>query len=177
MFRFSKRLFPSTEVHKAGVKLATTLIKNKDTKIARKILEDVLRYEPNNTDVLNNIAFLMGEDGDWDKAEGYLRRAIDTQKPCPECHNNLGNVLVREGKHQEAKGEFEKAIKMEPKYVDAHLNLALLLEDLNDWGGALESYKKAYLLVQDPEMKKMIELRSTWMEEIGEGKRTIASHH
>jgi tetratricopeptide (TPR) repeat protein len=176
LLRFSKHLFPSRSVHRLSARLAVNLMKTKEYKAANRVLADILRDEPRNPDVLNNLGFVLGEQDDFVKAEEYLRRAIEVSSKCAECENNLGSVLIKLNKLDEAKTRFERARQIDPRYIDAHLNYALLLEQMNDWNGAFEAYKKAEALVTDPELKKTLSMRIVWMAEIAQGgRRNVAS--
>ena len=173
--RLSKTILPSGTAKEMNMQLALRLAQTKQFAAARKVFEELLLGEPTNVSLLNNIAYVSGEMGDYPRAGEYLQTAIQVSEACAECLNNLGAVLYKQGKKDEAKQSFEKAAKIDPTYVDPKLNLAVLLEENSDWSGALEWYRQAEPGIKDPEIKKWVSMRAVWMAEIATAnKRQVA---
>lgn len=173
--RLSKNILPSGTARDWNAELGVRLAKGKQYGAARKVFEEILLIEPTNISILNNIAFVSGEQGDYPRAMEYLQTALQVSETCAECYNNMGTLLYKQGKRDEARTAFEKAARIDGNYVDPKLNIAVLLEEDSDWQGALDWYKQAEALITDPEVKKWVLSRATWMAEIARNtKRNIA---
>ena len=173
--RLSKTILPSGTARDWNAELGVRLAKGKHFGAARKVFEEILLIEPTNVSLLNNIAFVSGEQGDFARASEYLQTAIQISENCAECFNNMGSLLYKQGKKAEAKAQFEKATKIDGNYIDPKLNLAVLMEEESDWQSALDWYRQVAPLVQDPETKKWVDGRSAWMLEIAQStKRSVA---
>lgn len=173
--RLSKSILPSGTAKEWNAELAIRLVKSKQFGAARKIFEELLLSEPTNVALLNNIAYVSGEQGDFTRAAEYLQTALQVSDNCAECHNNLGSLFYKQGKKEEARAAFDKATKVDGNYLDAKLNLAMMMEEDSDWQGALDLYKQSDALVTDPEVKKWVQNRAVWMAEIASNaKRNLA---
>jgi len=173
--RLSKTILPAGTARDWNAELGVRLAKSKQYGAARRVFEEILLLEPTNVSLLNNIAFVCGEQGDFARAAEYLQTAIQVSENCAECFNNLGSLLYKQGKKAEAKTNFERATKIDGNYVDPKLNLAVMLEEESDWPGALEWYRQVVPLLQDPEVKKWVDGRAAWMLEIAQStKRQVA---
>lgn len=173
--RLSKTLLPAGTARDWNMELGVRLAKKKHYGAARKIFEEILLMEPTNISLLNNIAYVAGEQGDLARAAEYLQTALQISDQCAECLNNLGTILVKQSKVTEARVSFERATKIDGNYLDPRLNLAVLLEGESDWIAALDWYRQSEPLVQDPEIRKWVNARAAWMAEAAQNaKRQIA---
>ncbi len=80
---------------------------------------------------------------DPQKAEGYLREAIDEDLYNGQAHNNLGVLLMAKGDLYEAAREFEWARKLLPGHPDPRVNLAIALESALKHSDAIEAAQSA----------------------------------
>ena len=174
-YRFSKNVFSSTTLNAYALHLGVEYVKKKQYSLAKRVFEEVLALEPTNPSILNNLAFIAGEENDLAKAAEYLRTSIQIAPKCAECFNNLGSVLFRQNKMDEAKHMFEEAVRIDPKYTDPRLNLAMILEEKGEWANALEMYHLSEPHISDIDLKRMVNQRSNWMAEIAQNaKRNVA---
>jgi len=97
--------------------------------------------DPGNIDALLNCGTLYYEDGNFEKAAEYFRRATVAQPQSPLAHFNLGSVLEEQGHLEEARQKFRQALLLDPGYSDAHYNLAFVCEKLHAFGEALEHWQ------------------------------------
>ena len=97
-------------------------------KEAEKLYQSILKNQPTNLDVNNNLGVLLCTLGRFDEAEVNYRKAIEIKPDYVEAHNNLGNTLKNLGRFDEAEVNYRKAIKIKPDYVKAHKNLGALLK-------------------------------------------------
>lgn len=164
--RLSKTMLPGAKGSELSFQLAMRLVNAKKYAEAKKVFEDILVSEPQNVSVLNNLAYLLGELGNFGSAAEYLQTALQINANCSECLNNLGTIHQRQGRSKEAIESFQKAATLDPNHPDPRLNLAVLYEDQGDWGSALEWYKQAEPRVQDPKARKWVTLRALWMSEL-----------
>ncbi len=167
--RLSKTMLPGARASELSFQLGMRLVAAKKYEEAKKVFEDILVSEPQNVSVLNNLAYLLGELGNFPSASEYLQTALQISANCSECLNNLGSILQRQGRTKEAIDNFQKAANSDPNHPDPRLNLAVLYEDQGDWAAALEWYKQAEARVQDPKARKWVTLRALWMAELTHG--------
>jgi tetratricopeptide (TPR) repeat protein len=164
--RLSKSLLPGASGGSLSFQLGMRLVTAKQYPEAKRIFEDLLVAEPQNVSILNNLAYILGEMGNYGSAAEHLQTALQISPTCSECLNNLGSIHQRQGRQKEAIDNFQKAANLDPNHPDPRLNLAVLYEDQGDWSSALEWYKQAEARVQDPKVRKWVTLRALWMSEL-----------
>ena len=98
-------------------------------KEAEKLYQSILKNQPTNKDVNNNLGVLLFALGRLDEAEASYRKAIEIKPDYVEAHSNLGNTLKNLRRLDEAEASFRKAIELKPDYTEAHKNLDLLLRE------------------------------------------------
>lgn len=100
--------------------------------------------DPNNADALLNCGTLHYEDGNFEKAADYFRRALAAQPQNPLAHFDLGSVLEEMGELEESRRHLRQALLIDPDYCDAHYNLAFVCEKLRAFAEAREHWQ-AYI--------------------------------
>lgn len=76
---------------------------NKYLNDAMGVYESLLAKMPNNTSILNNLAYILAVNNqDIDKALEYARRAHEMQPDDPEYLDTYAVVLYKKGKHSDA---------------------------------------------------------------------------
>jgi len=115
---------------------------------AKKILIKILKEEPNNISVLNNLGLTSVELDDNDHAEEYYDKALKLKSDFPDALINLGNLKMTQNKNEEAKNFFIKALKVNNQILPAKISLAGYYEQ----SGIFEEAKKIYkeILEIDP---------------------------
>lgn len=98
--------------------------------------------DPGNADALLNCGTLYYEDGNFERAAGYFRRALAAQPENPLAHFNLGSVLEEMGELEESRRHLRHALLLNPNYCDAHYNLAFVCEKLQALAEAREHWKE-----------------------------------
>ncbi|HEY4328513.1 MAG TPA: tetratricopeptide repeat protein, partial [Phycisphaerae bacterium] len=81
--------------------------------------------------------------GEYEKAAGHFRRAIELAPSHPRAHYGLGNVLRSMFDLEGAKEAFEAAIATAPGFAPAYNNLGNVLKDLGEAAEAQEAHEKA----------------------------------
>jgi tetratricopeptide (TPR) repeat protein len=100
--------------------------------------------DPRNVDALLNCGTVYYEDGNFEKAAEYYRRALATQPENVLAHFNLGSVLEEMAELEEARRHLRQAVLLDPAHCDAHYNLAFVCEKLQAFAEAREHWQ-AYL--------------------------------
>lgn len=73
------------------------------------------------------LAWEAAEAGDLERAERFIRRAVERHEEDPVLWNDLGVILWRREKLREAEDALRTALKLRPEYEEAKSNLASLL--------------------------------------------------
>jgi tetratricopeptide (TPR) repeat protein len=81
--------------------------------------------------------------GQFDRAVGCCRTALQLWRDYPEAHNNLALALQALGKTEEAVEHFEAALALRPQDPMTHSNLGTALRSLGQAEKALEHFQKA----------------------------------
>jgi glycosyltransferase involved in cell wall biosynthesis len=74
---------------------------------AIQLYEALLDETPDDADVLNDAALAYAQENDWQKAEMYLRRALDCQPDFEAAFFNLLDILIEARKDLDAQEVFE----------------------------------------------------------------------
>ncbi len=118
-----------------------------------KAKEEHLKAESFSPDmvVLSYLGNIYFAEGDYDKAEGYLKRAIELSVDYHTPYVTLAKIAQKKDQNSKAIEYLNKAIKMKPKSVDAHLTLAGIYLAGFDLEKAQEEYEKTLSI--DPSME------------------------
>ena len=84
---------------------------------------EILKEEPNNPFLHNNLGIILKKLGRSVEAERAYKKAIEFKPDYAEAHNNLANVLKELGQLDQAEASYKKAIEFKPDYAEAHYNL------------------------------------------------------
>src|SRR5262249_23755579 len=85
-----------------------------------------LKDNPNDVYTLNNLAYLLITQGNFNEAMALLRRALTIDGSYALAHNNLGNALLQQGDVQGATACYQQAVAADSTYAMPHRNLALI---------------------------------------------------
>jgi len=80
-------------------------------------------------------------EGQWNKAVGAYREAIDNDPTMHQAHSSLGYAYRKLGRYEESLGAYNRALELEPTYVEAIEYRAEAYLGL----GRLEDAKAAYV--------------------------------
>jgi tetratricopeptide (TPR) repeat protein len=132
--------------------LVTIFSKTSDKKYlkdAMDVYESLLKKTPNNTGILNNVAYILADnDQDLDKALEYIKRACEVQPDDPGYLDTYAIVLYKQGKYSEALPKEQAAIRY---YVsqgngvpgEAYENIGKIYEKLGENAKARAAYEQA----------------------------------
>ncbi|HIL10894.1 MAG TPA: tetratricopeptide repeat protein, partial [Candidatus Latescibacteria bacterium] len=81
--------------------------------------EKMVELFPDLAGAHNNLGVFYARLGDWNKASGEYRRALELDGGAYEAHKNLGLLYARQGLLDEAHAHYQQAIDHKPEYVEA----------------------------------------------------------
>lgn len=131
------------------INYALMLIKAKKLAGAKDILEELLKADPQDKDILYNLGMCyteLGEPG----------RAIETLSECVRCYPDHANAYVALGfahsrlaDNEKARDCFLKALEIDPANSYALRNLGGIYGNENNYEKAIECFEKAFSLNQE----------------------------
>jgi predicted O-linked N-acetylglucosamine transferase (SPINDLY family) len=130
---------------------------------AKAKLEQVVRLDPTNVGVLNQLGVIALDEGKVAISMEYHRKAVGLRPDTPEVHYNLGNVLRISGRLGEALEAYDRALEVRPDYARARLNRGLTLHSL----GRFDEAKTAFHLVVGADPHNLIVNRLLFKGAIG----------
>lgn len=110
---------------------------------AAKTYIGALRLQPDNADVLHELAMVLQELGAHDRALPLLQKAVILAPDRPEFFNDLGMLFQRRADFTKAVSFHKRAIKLAPGFVFAHINLGVAHKRLGQNDEALAAYRAA----------------------------------
>jgi Tfp pilus assembly protein PilF len=121
---------------------AVRMMEDEEYEQAADILEQVIEKSPGVSAPYINLAIACRHLNDMERAEEYMKKAMDLFPGHPLACNEYGQLLRRTGKFNESRAVYEKGIAGFPNYYPLHKNLAILCDlYLNDLPCALEHYE------------------------------------
>ncbi|MFZ2890827.1 tetratricopeptide repeat protein [Sulfuricurvum sp.] len=131
-------------VEKADIAYQKNEIEN-----ARLALEEASRIEPNNTEILNKLAFVTAKSGDRLKGIELYERSLELDENDDLTHNAIASLYRSENAYERAQDHYRKAIELDDAYAQTFYNYANLLVDMNEIDEARVMYKRALELQSD----------------------------
>ncbi|MHC4739113.1 MAG: tetratricopeptide repeat protein [Planctomycetota bacterium] len=127
------------------------------------VYESLLTKMPNNTNVLNNLAYMLAEnDEKLPEALEYAEQAYELRPNDPGILDTYGYVLCKNGKYSEAKErllsarqQFEQKETSVP--ADVYEHLGMVEEKLGAEDSALEAYEQALAIGADKLPEPVVE--------------------
>ncbi|MEA5617804.1 tetratricopeptide repeat protein [Cronbergia sp. UHCC 0137] len=138
------------------------------------VYEQILKFDPNHVDSLNNLGTVLKNLGRIEEAIGYYRRVLNLKPNQAETWFNLGNTLQSVGKLEEAESAFQQVMKIEPKLGVAPFKLAKLLQEQEKFSQAADYYRQAIALM--PTMAEAYTNLGNVLKALGELDQAIAQH-
>jgi len=111
---------------------------------AKQVYEAALRLDPNNGVALNNLAFLLAENGgDLEDALTKAQRAKQLLPNLSEISDTLGWIYLKKNLSDNAIEIFRDLVSKQPNQSTFHYHLAMALSQKGDRSRALEQLKEA----------------------------------
>ncbi|TVQ27141.1 MAG: tetratricopeptide repeat protein [Spirochaetaceae bacterium] len=126
-FEFSRLIEDGYESPKAYAALAYTQYHQKNIAAAVRNLQKAIAMDPDNVTALNNIGFILAEEGsNPDIALRYCRRAVDRSPENPSYLDSLGWAYLKCGRFSEARGYLKKALRLRPDDLEIQNHVRVL---------------------------------------------------
>ena len=111
---------------------------------AKQVYEATLKLDPNNGVALNNLAFLMAENGgDLDDALTKAQKAKQLLPNLSEISDTLGWIYLKKNLSDNAIEIFKDLVSKQPSQSTFHYHLAMALSQKGDKPRAMEQLKEA----------------------------------
>ena len=127
----------------ATAQQAFALFNQGQFKKALELSESLLVQSPPHPSLLNLAAVCARPLGLTDKAETYLRLAIEVQPDYANAHVNLGLVLQDAKQFDDAEAAFRHALDLAPTDPDTSINMGNLYRSTQRFDDAERAYRKA----------------------------------
>ena len=136
--------------HSAEAERGLHLLRNADEEeTAFKALEEQVKSEPGNADLLATYAEELVERSKWDEAEQQAQAALKIKPRLGHAYCALGRVAVHNGKDDDARKYLAIAIKADKHDDDAFGALGDLDMRAKDYAAALADYGRAAAIVPE----------------------------
>ena len=129
-----------------------------DSRRLRRLLRDLSTEERGDHEALLAEALGRYHSGDIDGAIGRLRGALVGDPSSPKLHFMLANMLQRASRWAEAVDEYEAVVELQPAYFPALTRLAYLYFRQGLHARAVETWRRALPVCDDPALRRNIEL-------------------
>ena len=137
-------------------KTAERIYKDKNFQTTREILEELLRSDPNNVEVLT----LLGDTyyclEDFNRSANVYKKIVQIQPWNTQCLFNLANVYSELKHYDTAIKLYQKVITTNPDFVDSYNNLGFIYyHKMQDARKAIIAYMRTN--TSDPNVNRLIE--------------------
>lgn len=129
-----------------------------DARRLRRLLRDLSSEERGDHEALIADALGRYHAGDVDGAIARLRGALTGDPASPKLHFMLANMLQRGARWAEAIDEYEAVVELQPQYFPALTRLAYLYFRQGLHARAVETWRRALPVCEDPALRRNIEL-------------------
>jgi CheY-like chemotaxis protein len=129
-----------------------------DVRRLHRLLRDLSTEERADHEVLLADALGRYHVGDIEGAIARLRGALITDPASPKLHFMLANMLQRSSRYAEAVDEYEAVVELQPAYFPALTRLAYLYFRQGLHARAVETWRRALPVCEDPALRRNIEL-------------------
>jgi superkiller protein 3 len=89
-----------------------------------ELLQKALKKRSDDYSTLSAAGLAYALSGDYERAEKFLKSAIELNRDHPEAQGRLGLVLLLEGRTDESIQRLNEAVKLNPGVAELHVNLA-----------------------------------------------------
>jgi tetratricopeptide (TPR) repeat protein len=141
LYQLAVRAAPGSAQPKLG--FARALIKRKQNREALPLLREARALEPDNPEVLWNLASVLTRLGQVDEAQVHGRRAAAIAPGDAEVQLTLGVMKLGRDNKEGALAAFHEAIRIDPDLVRARLNIGHVMMMLQRHDEAIPHYQRA----------------------------------
>jgi len=140
---FREELHRDPDDRKAATQYALMLCELGDTTRPVRMLEELTRLEPKDSQIWRALGFAYARAGRRDEAERALRGSIGLDDRNAAAWRDLGVLLADRGDEVGARDAYKRALALDPDELAAIINLANLEGRTGNHVGALERYREA----------------------------------
>lgn len=150
-----------------------------DYERSRKIMEKVVKLDPNFPPVLNMLGYAYVESGDPDpvRAVSYLQRYAQLQPNQPNPEDSLGEVLRFTGDDEGSLAHYAAALKINPTFITSQVGLGDTSVLMGNYTRARAEYDKAILIATNPRDRLHAEFQKAmvffWENKPQEGRKAL----
>jgi tetratricopeptide (TPR) repeat protein len=128
---------------------------------------NILKYEPNNVRVLNNLANWYMDEGRSADAQMLYKQAIDSDPGQPAPYYNLGNIARDDGNLDQAESLYKKSIALDSGFHYAYTNLASLYVKENRIQDAIQTLEQLDSFQPSASLKETINALKKYSQATG----------
>lgn len=110
---------------------------------AEKFYNEVIKRDPNDAKVHNNLGIIYLRQGKNDEAISAFQRAINIESEDALYHSNLGRAYEAEEKYADAVSEFRRAIELDPRVAWLYSVLGSMYAGLRQFDNAIVALQRA----------------------------------
>ena len=141
---------------------------------ARQLYEQLLKTQPNNVVVLNNLAYMMAESGtELDQALTLAQRAKQAMPEGVDVADTLGWIYIKKNLSDNAIDIYRDLIRRQPQRSTFHYHLGMALFQKGDRAQAKQALLTA--LRNKPAKDEEVKIRNCWGESARRPRPAIAS--
>lgn len=129
-----------------------------DARRLHRVLRELSPEERGDHEAVLADALARYHAGDIDGAIAKLRGAVIAEPASPKLHFMLANMLQRASRWAEAVDEYEAVVELQPAYFPALTRLAYLYFRQGLHARAVETWRRALPVCEDPALRRNIEL-------------------
>ncbi len=124
------------------INLASAYIENMQTEEAKRLINDMLRKNPDNSKLLILLGRVFITEENYPEAVKILSESIKNETNIANAYFHRGRAYIHLGKYEEALADFIQTAKLQPQYNEAYWKSIYVREKLNDLEGAILDYNK-----------------------------------
>lgn len=118
-------------------------LKNSNLENAELLLNQALKIEPNNPEVLRFLGIVATERKEFSAALKFLKRSLRIYPKNFYTLNNLGNLYLDLLDYSSSLSAFNQALQINPSFDEAWLNKGTVLHELKNYQEAISHFEKA----------------------------------
>jgi tetratricopeptide (TPR) repeat protein len=145
--------------------LGTHYVTNGKISEAAIVYQQLNEMDPDNLDVLVNLAAAASHAGDFDAMKRYLDRALRMAPESAQAMINMGNYHAKMNQPEKAQTWFAKAVATDPQDYLAHIGLGIQSIRLGQIDKGMKHVREAVVL--KPDFREGYAILATACEELG----------
>lgn len=117
--------------------------KNGDLQTAKSNLQNAFELLPNEIEVINKLAFVLGKLGETQEAIRLCSLSLEKDNTNDLTHNAIASLYRAQGSLELAREHYDKALQIDDTYAVTYFNYGNLWEQMGEAGEAEKMYLKA----------------------------------